>query len=181
MRSTHHEVGREHRVHVVAGIERDPQEGRLGEQGLVRLDVVVDLVLGLEMWHEVLAAGDLLAVGQRAPDVVLEGGGLGRGAREVDALLDLDLDGGFRAGGSEGLEEVGYGVDGGGAVEGFDERLLVVEVGGYDLDALRGEGFGARAVGVAGRAADLVCALLKGGGDDGPALGSGCADNSEKL
>ena len=66
-------------------------------------------------------------------------------------------------------------------LEGFDERLLVIEICCDHLDALGSEGFGGIAVRVASNTTHFVRSLLKRSSDDGPALGSGSTNDGEEL
>ena len=91
--STHHINRGKHREHEIRSIERDPEECRLGVQLLIGLDELIDLILALEVRNQILSTGNLLAVGEGGPDVVLQGGCFGRGACEVFALGYFDFHG----------------------------------------------------------------------------------------
>jgi hypothetical protein len=66
-------------------------------------------------------------------------------------------------------------------LEGLDERLLVVDVSCYHLYSLGRECLCRVTVHVPSDAPDLPCSLFERGTNDGPALGSGRADNGKKL
>ena len=78
------------------------------------------------MRDHVFAAREGAPVGERAPDVVFEGGCLGGCVGEGDALRCFDLDGDDGAVLAEGLEEIGDGVDG------FDSLRLRHDVSMFD-------------------------------------------------
>jgi len=65
------------------------------------------------MRDDVLSARDPPAIGEGAPDIVLEGWCCGGGTCEVHSLLAFSFDGGGRPGRGERFKEVGDGVDGG--------------------------------------------------------------------
>lgn len=79
-----------HWERVILCIEGDPEEGCLGVQVRIALDVLVNLALSLEVRYEVFSFRYLHSTWQRAPDEVFKGRGLGRSIGKVLALLDFD-------------------------------------------------------------------------------------------
>ena len=78
--------------------------------------------------------------------------------------------------GGEGGPVGGYGEDGVGVCEGGTESRRIADVGGYDFDALGGEGLGGGTGGGAGEGADAEGRVLEKARDDGTALGAGGPD-----
>lgn len=111
MKLTCQQIGSKHREEQVAGKESDPDEGCLCKQSRIALDVRINLVLCFKVRNNVFSSRDLLPVGERTPDVMLECWGCCSCFCEVDALGGLDLHCFFRPLGCEGLEEIGDGED----------------------------------------------------------------------
>lgn len=107
--STYNKVGREDGILVVVGIPSDPEEGCPGEQLLICFDVVVDSVLGCKVRNQVFAVGQAVAVGQRAPDIMLKSLGLGCCVGQVDPLSNFNLHSLLWSVSTKGLEKVGDG------------------------------------------------------------------------
>jgi hypothetical protein len=114
---THYLVDGKDGILVILRIEPHVQHGRLGPQGRVPLDDVVNLRLGLEVGDVEAPARELEAVGQAAPDEVLEARGLLGGLDDVAALGEFDLHRLDRPDLGERLPEVGDGEDVRGALE----------------------------------------------------------------
>jgi hypothetical protein len=104
--------------HVTRVIPKEQKRRLLGQLRQLLADLVVDFGLVVEMGDGRLAVGELLGIGQRRPDVVLEGRDFGRGAREVEGLRGFgDTGVGLRFAGEEVLPVVCYAEDGLDALE----------------------------------------------------------------
>ena len=105
------EVWSVHGEDIVSTIKRDPEESGLGKQFRLALDIIVDLIFGFKMRHEIFAVGDFRSIWESAPDIVLQGGCFECCVGEVDALLDFNFHSMLGTTSCEGLEEICDGVD----------------------------------------------------------------------
>lgn len=105
--STYHEVWSEYGILVVVAIPCDPEKGRFGQQVLVLFDIIVDPILAVEMRNKVFSIRQLDAVGESAPDIMLQGRCLGGGVGKIDALRNFNLNSLLRPVSDERLEEIG--------------------------------------------------------------------------
>lgn len=113
------------------------------------------------MWNDEFPVADLVRVWERGPDVLLERAGCGCGFGKVDTLCGLYFPCSGPIAITKGFEEIGDGIDDGGAFECGGEGVNIVSVGADYFDALGFEVFGGLAVWVAGDCAQRVRVVVE--------------------
>jgi hypothetical protein len=149
------------------------------------------------MWYYIFASGELLTVGQCAPDIVLESRSRCCGFGHVDSLNFFDLHCSFRPRSGERLKEVGHSEDISGSLvlllemvqmvwaymtyrECFNERRKVVLISRHDFDAAGSQCFGLFTSDISRDCADFV-SCCEGRIHNGSSLDTSSADDSDDI
>lgn len=155
------------------------------------------------MGDHVFSTRQLAAIGKRAPDVVLEGCGLGCRSGHIDALCSFDLDRLFWSIVIEWLEEVCRGKDSIGALKasdfmlacdarwkeifrctnfkGFNQSLPIVNICLDDFHTTFAKCDGLFTAGISRQTSDLIGAIFESGIDEREALSACSANDGKKF